>query len=181
MCSPVNSGEAHCYGDEPSPFSAGMARPTTMGYWLGYRYYDNAGIKPLFPFGYGLSYTTFSYGTSLTMSQSSAKNGDTVNVMVPVKNTGSMDGDEVSFLFVSYPNTQRTGHKSVKELKGFQRTTIAKGTTGMVTFPLRISDLKYWDTPSNSWKYETGSINVMVGSSADPTTLTATGTLTLNN
>jgi hypothetical protein len=81
---------------------------------------------------------------------------------------GVTGGDEVSFLFVSYPNTKRTGHKPLKELKGFVRTAgITSRSTVMVTIPLRIADLKYWDTPTSKWVYETGPIQVMVGGSSD--------------
>ena len=79
-----------------------------------------------------------------------------------------MVGDEVSFLFVSYPATKRAGHSNVKELKGFVRThDIMPGATATVTIPLRVSDLKYWDTPASKWVVETGPIDVMVGGSSD--------------
>jgi beta-glucosidase len=163
-----------CFGDEPL-FSVGEARTTPMGYYLGYRYYDDSNITPLFAFGHGLSYSTYTYGTP-TLSKTTASVGDTVNVTVPVTNSG-MAGDEVSFIFVSYPNTKRTGHTNVKELKAFVRTPIPSGTTPTtVTIPLRVADLKYWDTPTSKWVYETGAIDVMVGGSSDslqpPVTLT---------
>ncbi len=164
-----------CFGDEPL-FTVGSSRATPMDYYLGYRYYDHAGLKPLFALGYGLSYTTFTYGTP-TLSATTASVGQTVNVTVPVTNAGMVAGNEVSFVFVSYPNTKRTGRSNVKELKGFVRTPIPVGTTPVqVTVPLRISDLKYWDTPTSKWVYESGPINVMVGGSSDsllpPVTLT---------
>jgi beta-glucosidase len=137
-----------------------------MDYYLGYRYYDHNTIKPLFAFGYGLSYSTYTYATP-TLSAATATTGDTVTVTVPVTNAGTMDGDEVSFVFVSYPNTTRTGHSNVKELKGFTRTTIKAGATAMVQIPVRVADLKYWDTPSDKWVFEKGAINLMVGGSSD--------------
>ncbi len=163
-----------CYGDEPL-FTVGSGRATPMDYYLGYRYYDHNTITPLYAFGHGLSYTTYTYGTAV-LSAATAKAADTVTVTVPVTNAGTMDGDEVSFAFVSYPNTQRKGRSPVKELKGFVRTTIKAGTTAMVQIPLRVKDLKYWDTPTSKWVVETGAINIMVGGSADalqpPVTLT---------
>jgi|HubBroStandDraft_1064217.scaffolds.fasta_scaffold03433_3 beta-glucosidase len=155
-----------CFGDEPL-FTAGPGAATPISYFHGYRYYDENGTKPLFAFGAGLSYTTFAYGAS-ALSTSTATPADTVNVTFPVTNAGAAAGDEVSFLFVSYPNTKRTGHKPVKELKGFVRTAgIMRGSTVMVTIPLRVADLKYWDTPTGKWVYETGPIQVMVGGSSD--------------
>jgi beta-glucosidase len=169
-----------CFGDEP--LFSGVGGKTVMDYYLGYRYYDHNSIKPLFPFGYGLSYTTYSYGA--LSAPATAGKTDTVTVTVPVKNMGTVAGDEVSFLFVSYPNTKRAAslRSSVKELKSFVRTpSIMPGQTAMVAIPLRVSDLKYWDSTANggkgAWGYETGAINIMVGGSSDA--LTATGMLTI--
>ncbi len=154
-----------CFGDEPL-FSVGPGQTTPIDYYSGYRYYDEMQIKPLFAFGHGLSYTTFKYGT--IASSATAGTSDTVAISVPVTNTGTVAGDEVSFLFVSYPSSKRAGHKNVKELKGFVRTpNIAPGATAMVQIPLRIADLKYWDTPAGTWVVETGAIDIMVGGSSD--------------
>ncbi len=164
------------FGDEPL-FSDPTTR-TKMDYYLGYRYYDKMGLKPLFPFGYGLSYTTYTYA-NVNIPTSAGKN-DTISVTVDVTNAGAMDGDEVSLLFVSYPNT-KAPRRSVKELKGFARTTIPHGQTPVkVSIPLRISDLKYWDTSTTpgSWQIETGQVKVMVGGSSD--NLPLAGMLTIN-
>ncbi len=164
-----------CFGDEPL-FSAGPGKTTPIDYYGGYRYYDQMNITPLFGFGYGLSYTTFGYGA--IASTSTATPSDTVAISVPVTNMGSVAGDEVSFLFVSYPSAERSGHKNVKELKGFVRTpNIAPGATAMVQIPLRIADLKYWDTPTGKWVIETGPIEIMVGGSSD--NLPSTASLTV--
>ncbi len=154
-----------CFGDEPL-FSVGPGLMTPIDYYSGYRYYDEMQIKPLFAFGHGLSYTTFQYGTIAPLA--TAGPSDNVAISIPVTNTGTVAGDEVSFLFVSYPNSKRAGHKNVKELKGFVRTPkIAPGATAMVQIPLRIADLKYWDTPTGKWVVETGTIDIMVGGSSD--------------
>jgi beta-glucosidase len=165
-----------CFGDEPL-FSAGPGQTTPVDYYSGYRYYDQMQIKPLFAFGHGMSYTTFQYGTVASMA--TAGISDTVTISVPVTNTGTVAGDEVSFLFVSYPNTKRVGHTNVKELKGFARTPdIAPGATTVVQIPLRIADLKYWDTPTGKWVVEAGAIDIMVGGSSD--NLPSTSSLTVN-
>jgi hypothetical protein len=78
--------------------------------------------------------------------------------------SGTVAGDEVTFLFVSYPST--TVRRPAKELKGFVRETVQPGQTVQVTIPLRISDLKYWDTTSSSWKIESGPVTLMVGGSS---------------
>ena len=87
-----------------------------MEYELGYRYFDKTGKKPLFPFGFGLSYTKFTYANLVVPCSTVSKNG-VVNVQVEITNSGTVKGDEVALLFVSYPGTTKT--RSVKELKGF--------------------------------------------------------------
>jgi beta-glucosidase len=91
------------------------------------------------------------------------KNG-VVDVTVDITNTGTRAGDEVAFLFVSYPGSKV--RRPIKDLKGFYRVSLDPGQTKRVKFALRISDLKYWDTNSNSWQVESGTVKVMVGGSS---------------
>jgi beta-glucosidase len=89
-------------------------------------------------------------------------------------------GDETVFLFVSWPSSTVTTRKAAgyKELKGFARVTVMPGQTLRVPLPLRVSDLDYWDTASSSWKIESGTVQVMVGSSSrDPMMLMDTFTV----
>jgi beta-glucosidase len=148
------------WSDEPV-FNGGTT--TTFDYYTGYHYFDQNKITPLFPFGAGLSYTTFQY-RNLELPCLTATDGAVAQVKADITNTGTVAGDEVSFLFVSYPGTSQ--RRPAKELKGFQRETIQPGQTVRITFPLRVSDLKYWDTASSSWKIESGPVQVTVGSSA---------------
>ena len=154
---------------------------TKMDYYLGYRYYDNAGKKPLYPFGYGLSYTTFEYG-NLQVPCSTVTKGGIVNVSVDVTNTGKVDGDEIVMLFASYP--EATKRRSAKELKGFARVSLAAGEKKTVTIPVRVSDLKYWDNDKGSstkdgsgWLIDSGQVKVMVGPRADDLPLSDTFTV----
>lgn len=158
------------WSDEP----AFPGSTITNDYHVGYSWFDNKGIQPLFAFGSGLSYTTFKYNY-MTVPCSTVSKGGVVSVAVGITNTGTVAGDEVAFLFVSYP----TGvMMPAKELKGFFRATaIAPGQTAQITIPLRISDLKYWDTTSNAWQIQSGTYNIMVGPSADNLTLTDTITV----
>ncbi len=155
--------------DEP-PFNTAstMNGATTMGYYVGYRYFDQNNLTPLYAFGSGQSYTTFQYGSLVVPCGSVAKNG-VVDVWVSVTNTGSVPGNEVSYLFVTYPAT--SARRSVKELKGFHRTPVAlePGQTTTFTIPLRVQDLKYWDTAASppGWVVESGPVQIMVGPSAD--------------
>jgi beta-glucosidase len=147
---------------------------TTMDYNVGYRYFDaNSGKKLLFPFGYGLSYSQFAY-SNLVVPCSTASQGSVVNVAVDVTNTGTVAGDEVVFLFTSYPGA--TGKRPIKELKGFTRVSLAAGAKQTVTIPLRVSDIKFWDG-NGPWSYPS-SVKVMVGPSSDKLTLSDTFTVT---
>jgi beta-glucosidase len=156
--------------DEP-PFNQGgtSGGTTMMGYYLGYRYFDQNNKTPLFAFGSGLSYATFKYQVLGVPCSTVAKNG-VVDVSVAITNTGTVPGNEVSFLFVSRPSSQ-VPQRSLKELKGFHRTTapVNPGETVQFTIPLRVADLKYWNTSSNppGWTVESGTVQIMVGPSSD--------------
>lgn len=119
--------------------------------------------KPLFPFGYGLSYTTFSY-SSLTTSSPTISQGSPITVSIQVKNTGDRDGDEVVQMYV------RHLHSSVPmprlELKGFRRVHIAAGQTATVQLPLTAQALMYWNTSTHAWALEKGKVAILVGSSS---------------
>jgi beta-glucosidase len=145
---------------------------TVMGYFLGYRYFDQNNTPPLFAFAHGMSYSTFKY-QYMQVPCSTVTTTSVVDVAVGITNTGTVAGSDVAFLFVSYPNTSVTP-RSVKELKGFFRTPVIQpGSTVQITIPLRVADLKYWNTTTSSWAIETGkTVNVMVGPSSDNLPLT---------
>jgi beta-glucosidase len=154
------------------PAFADNSGTTTMDYYLGYRYFDKQGtpLSPAmgsFPFGYGLSYTTFSYGNLAVPCTTVPKDG-VVTVTVDVTNTGSAPASETVLLFASFPgSTVSTRAGTYKELKGYRRTpTIPAGSTARVPIPLRIKDLKYWDSASSSWKIESGMVKVIVAPNA---------------
>jgi len=157
--------------DEPA-FSQGNQEQ--MGYYVGYQYFDNMNIKPLYPFGHGLSYTTFQYENLFVPCSTVTQNG-VVNVTADIQNTGTMAGAETAFLFVSYPNAP--ARRPAKELKGFFRVTLAPGETRRVTFPIRVADLKYWDSNANAWAPPSGAVNIMVGPSSDNLPLTGSTTV----
>ena len=147
---------------------------TRMDYFLGYKYFDKNRIEPLYPFGHGLSYTTFEYKNLHVPCSDVTKDG-VVYVTVDITNTGTAAGDEVAFLFVSYPDT--AARRPAKELRGFHRTSLEPGQTKRITFPLRVSDLKYWDSAGNRWKVESGAVKISVGSSAANLPLSETMTV----
>jgi beta-glucosidase len=118
---------------------------------------------PLFPFGYGLTYTNFIY-RDLVIDKKNIKDQETINISFKLKNSGNYDSDEVVQLYVSFPDSKI--ERPVKELKGFKRVLVEKGQTADVTIPLNLNDLKYWDSGRHSFVLEKGTINFFIGGSS---------------
>ncbi|GEM_PF-24697 len=141
--------------DELPPFDDyDIAKGRTYQYFKG---------KPLYPFGYGLSYTTFKY-SNLQIEDK----GETVTVSFQVKNTGKQDGDEVSQLYVKLP----LENGPMKELKGFQRTHIRKGESVNIKIDVKKENLRYWDEQKEHFIVPAGTYQIMVGSSSADIQLT---------
>jgi beta-glucosidase len=123
------------------------------------RYWNEKSV-PLYPFGYGLSYTTFAF-SNLKVSQPEVKIGNNLEVTVDVKNTGSRTGDEVVQLYIH----QQAGSASrpVRELKGFEHVTLAPGETKTVRFKLGPDELRYWSAAVKNWVQEAETFDVWVG------------------
>jgi len=119
--------------------------------------------EPLYPFGYGLSYTSFKY-SRLKLSSSSLKSDGIVNVSLDVKNTGTREGEEVVQLYVKHLNSKVA--RPLKELKSFKRVSIKAGQTQRVILPLRADQLAYWDIKAHRFVLEPGSIELLIGSSS---------------
>ena len=129
------------------------------GIFVGYRWYDQNNITPLFPFGFGLSYTTFGYDHLNTKP-----NGNTPRVQFTVTNTGTRTGTEVAQVYVGrLPTSAPT---PVKQLAGVARVTLRPGQSKRVTVDLDPRSLAYWDTTSQRWITPGGNVSVLVGSSS---------------
>jgi beta-glucosidase len=133
------------------------------GIYVGYRYYDTKNIEPQFPFGYGLSYTTFKYsGLMVTPSKVSAN--QPVQVSLKVTNTGTSSGAEVVQLYV------HDGHskidRPIHELKSFSRVELKPGETQTVHFTLNQSAFSYWSPEKKTWTADPGTFEVQVGASS---------------
>ncbi|HEV2418601.1 MAG TPA: glycoside hydrolase family 3 C-terminal domain-containing protein [Terriglobia bacterium] len=141
--------------------------------FVGYRYFDRATVKPLFPFGYGLSYTTFTY-RGLTVTPE----GSDQHVAFDVKNTGSRTGVEVAEIYVheDHPAVPRP----VKELKQFARVLLMPGQTRHVQVDLDRSAFSYYDSGGHRWKADPGQYEILVGSSSRDIRLRSTISLTLS-
>ncbi len=134
----------------------------TYGYFHGYRYVELNGETPQFPFGFGLSYTTYTLGP-LSLSKASMSATDSLVATVTATNTGSMAGDDVVELFVSYQGSAVP--RSPHDLKGFARVHLEPGASQVVSLPLRASDLAYYDVTTSAWTVEPITYTAYVGSS----------------
>jgi len=128
------------------------------------RTYMYAKQKPLYAFGYGLSYTSFAY-SKLRVSSTTLKEDGTTMVSVEVKNTGSRDGDEVVQMYVSHEGSSVV--RPVEELKGFARVSLKAGETKTVTLPLAAKALAYWDETTKAFVVEKDRVEVKVGGSSN--------------
>ena len=138
------------------------------GVFVGYRTYGKSGNKPEFPFGFGLSYTTFSF-SDLHVSPASAKADEPIAVSFEVANTGHLTGAEVAQVYVS--DSSATVQRPERELKGFERVVLKPGETRRVTIRLDRRSLSFWDGESHGWKVDPGKFVVRVGDSAENTPL----------
>jgi beta-glucosidase len=136
---------------------------------VGYRYWTTTGKHPLFPFGFGLSYTKFSF-TNLK-APATAASGATVPVSFDVTNTGSVAGAEVAQLYVSDPSAKAV--RPERELKGFEKVRLAPGETKHVTLNLDARAFSYWDEAAHKWTIDPGKFVIRLGDSSENTPLTA--------
>ena len=131
--------------------------------FVGYRWADKEKIKPLFPFGHGLSYTTFSYGKP-SADKKTMTADDTISFTVNVKNTGTREGQEVVQLYIS--DKKSSLPRPVKELKGFQKVKLAPGEEKAVTLTIDKKALSFFDDAKHEWVAEPGKFEAIIGSSS---------------
>jgi len=135
------------------------------GIFVGYRYYDAKGVAPLFPFGYGLSYTSFEY-TDIAVDKAEISDNESVKISVKVKNTGNMKGKETVQVYVR--DIESTVIRPVKELKGFDKIELAPGEGKTVVITLDKRAFACYNTEIGDWHVESGEFEILVGrSSAD--------------
>jgi beta-glucosidase len=148
--------------------------PYSEGVFVGYRHFDRANVKPLFAFGYGLSYTTFEY-SKLSVTPTRSQLNEPVTVSFDLKNTGPREGAEVAELYVgaAHPSVPRP----IKELKGFARVNLKPGETRHVSIMLDRRAFAFYDVNRKDWNAESGDFSVLVGASSDDVRLRGTFTL----
>ena len=134
------------------------------GIYVGYRWTDSKGLRPLFPFGFGLSYTTFKLGKAQADKQQ-LTNGQQISFIVPVTNTGSRAGSETVQLYIAAKDSKV--ERPVKELKAFQKVYLQPGETRNVTLTIGTDALSYYDETSGSWRADAGKFEALIGTASN--------------
>ena len=137
--------------------------PYNEGIYVGYRFIDKNNLRPTFPFGHGLSYTTFKYGKA-TIDKKEGTADETFRVTVPVTNTGKREGKEIVQLYIA--DKESNLERPRKELKGFRKVALKPGETAEVTFEITRDALSYFDPEKHAWICEPGDFEAIVGASS---------------
>ncbi len=156
-----HSGEAICY---PGVESNKYREEYREGILVGYRWHDTKGIKPLFAFGHGLSYTTFEISDA-SIHGNSFGDDDEIEVIATVKNTGNCSGKEVLQVYVGKNDSKV--ERAVKELKGFKKVSLEAGSSEIVDITIPVSALAFFNEETHNWEVEKGSYTVYVGNASD--------------
>jgi len=133
------------------------------GIFVGYRHFDTKMIDPLFPFGFGLSYTNFTYD-NLNIDKEKITDDDKIKVSIDITNTGKIEGKEVVQLYVQDVNPSI--ERPIKELKGFKKIKLISGQKKTIVFELNKDDLAFYNPIENSWVVEEGTFKILIGSSS---------------
>ncbi|SEP12610.1 beta-glucosidase [Flavobacterium sp. CF108] len=144
-------------------FPGGKTVNYAEGILIGYRWFDTKNIAPLYPFGYGLSYTTFAFENAKADKTDYAQN-ETISVSVEVKNTGKVDGKEVVQLYASKSNSKVI--RAAQELKGFSKVLVKAGSSQTVIIKVPVKELAYYDVAAKKWTVEPGKYTLKVGNSS---------------
>jgi beta-glucosidase len=152
------------YADDSQlpPIADYTIRPNGTNLGRTYQYFTG---QTRYPFGYGLSYTTFKY-SNLQLSSHNLTADDTLNATVTVTNTGTTAGADTVQLYVDQPNAPAALQRPIKRLEGFQRVTLDPGASTTVTIPVKISDLAYWDDQDSKWAVDDGTYGIQLSESA---------------
>lgn len=153
---------AHYYGNMSYPGDS-ISQEYKEDIFVGYRWYDTKKVEPLFPFGYGMSYTSFDYG-KLQASRKSISENDTLQISLTVKNSGRVDGKEIVQLYIG--DEKCSVLRPVKELKEFAKVELKAGEEKQISFYIDADDLKFYDDKRNEWVVESGKFKAYVGASS---------------
>jgi len=155
----INDSPAHATNSFPGDKTVTY----TEGILVGYRWFDTKNIEPLYPFGYGLSYTNFEF-LDLKTDKETYTSEDMIKVSFTIKNTGKMDGKEVAQLYIS--DTESYVEKASQELKGFKKVFVKSGASEKITILLPAKELAYYNDVKKQWIVESGEYKIKIGNSS---------------
>ena len=159
----LKDNAAHYFGDVSYP-GDGVNQHYKEGILVGYRWHDTKGIKPLYAFGHGLSYTNFKI-TNVKTDRQRYSPTDTLAISCVVKNTGTRDGSEVVQIYIGKPDSKVK--RAVKELKGFEKVAVRRGASKTVSINIPASTLAFYDESLAEWNLERGTYVLFVGNASD--------------
>ena len=159
----LSDNAAHHYGKISYPGDS-INQEYKEGILVGYRWHDTKAIEPMFPFGFGLSYTDFSL-SKIHTDKNSYSASDKLTVTCRVTNEGNYEGADVVQIYVGKPNSQVA--RAMKELKGFEKVFLKKGESRQISIDVTIDTLSYYDENTSAWTLEKGDYYVYVGNSSD--------------
>ncbi|KAL1928472.1 hypothetical protein VTP01DRAFT_2828 [Rhizomucor pusillus] len=157
--------------DYPAEISHEFDVDYTEGLYVGYRHFDAKNIEPLFPFGYGLSYTNFTYSK---LKVKKGKGDKLVSATITIKNTGDVDGAEIPQAYITFPES---AGEPFKNLRGFEKVFLKAGKSTKVTFEFSKTELSIWDESSEEWTVPSGEYTLQIGASSRDIRQTAKFTL----
>jgi beta-glucosidase len=158
----LSDNGAHSFGEICFP-GDGVKEEYLEDILVGYRWHDTKKIPAQFPFGYGLSYTTFNFSKPVA-SSTKIHEGETLTLTFNVTNTGNCEGKEVAQLYIG--DDKASVLRPVKELKGFQKVSLQPGETKQISFNITVDDLKFYDDTISAWRAEPGKFRAYIGSSS---------------
>lgn len=158
----LEDNAAHHFGKMSYPGDS-QSQEYLEDIFVGYRWHDTKKIPALFPFGYGLSYTTFEYGKATASAKDMTADG-AITVTIPITNSGMVEGKEIVQLYIQ--DEKSSLPRPLKELKGFKKVNLAPGQTAEVTFTITPDDLKFFDDSKHEWVAEPGKFKAMIGASS---------------
>lgn len=154
---------AHYFGDISYP-GVDLTQHYKENILVGYRWHDTKKIKPLYAFGYGLSYTSFEL-SNIKVDKKKYHKGEAIKVSCAVKNTGNVNGAEVVQVYIGKPSSKVK--RAIKELKGFHKINLTKGEENTVRISINVDKLAFYDESISNWNIEKGDYNIYVGNSSN--------------
>lgn len=159
----LKDNAAHYYGDTSYP-GVNLTQHYKEDILVGYRWHDTKKIKPLYAFGYGMSYTSFEL-SNIKADKKTYNQKETINISCMVKNTGAVEGSEVVQVYIGKSNSKIK--RALKELKGFNKINLTKGEQKTVNISIDVNKLAFYDETISDWNLEKGYYNIYVGNASD--------------